>query len=150
MNINAISNLFEFKYQEETYEMPNFAFDSVIIDNSKFIPVSNVEDDKVIIVPMEILEADTNGNYLLKKYLIKFVDRTDVKPFIEAEPAHYKRFPSLYYLYNRNKGLIALDNLNKLSQIDGMPKDLDSFVRKNKIKRKNENDLKLLFTFLYR
>ena len=42
LNINAISNRFEFKYQEDIYEMPNFAFDSVFINNSKFSSISEL------------------------------------------------------------------------------------------------------------
>lgn len=149
LNINAYTNLFEFLYKGEVYEMPNFAFDSVVIGFARFIPVSIVEDDRVKIFSMEVIDSDAKGNYLLKKYIIQFVDFSQAGPYQQAERAHFKKLPPAYYLYSSKNELVELNNLKKLSTQQGMPSGIDSFVKKNKLNKNKVEDLRKIFEFVY-
>lgn len=149
LNINAYNNKFDFIYMEDIFEMPNFAFDSVLIDRDKFIPVSIVEDDRVKIYSMQVLEEDTLGNYLLKKNIIKFIDKKPAKAYQMAEPAQFKSFPPEYYLYNTELELIPLNKLKSLAEYQNMPQDIDVYIRKNHIKTRQEESLRRLFYHIY-
>src|SRR6056297_2112160 len=96
---------------------------------------------------MEVLASDSSGNHLMKRYVAKFMDRVEEKPFIDAKPSHYKQFPPHYYLYFDN-ALVPIDNLRKLSDYMGMPDDIKSYVKREKIRKKDENDLRQLFYYI--
>lgn len=149
LNINAFTNHFEFIYKDEFYEMPNFAFDSVVINSTIFIPVSIVKDDMVNIYSMEVLDSDSKGNFLLKRNVVMFSDKKPAGPYNEAQPPRFIKSDPLYYFNNSDNKLIALSNLKSLSQEEGMPDNLGAFIKKNKIKRNNEASLMRLFSFVY-
>lgn len=148
-NKNAFTNLFEFKYEDAIYEMPNFVFDSVIISNSSYIPVSIKNDHMVSIFSMLVIASDYSDNYLLKKEIVKFMDRVAEKPFIEETPPRYKRFPPEYYIYEGGSNLVKIDKVKALSSEAFSPRDLNEFIKKNKIRKKNENDLVRLFDHIF-
>ena len=149
LNINAYTNQFEFRHEGNVYAMPNFAFDSVVINQSTFIPVSEISNDKLKIFSMEIVDTDAKGNYLLKKYIVKFSEKQEQGPYNQAEPAQFKMAGPEYYFKNTENDLIPLNNLKKLSQKDGMPEDLASFIKKRKIKKNSEARLRELFSYVY-
>lgn len=149
VNKNAYTNHFEFKYEGDIYEMPNYIFDSLFINISLYVPVSIKVDNAMEIYSMEVLRSDGNGNMLLKNEVVKFMDRIDAKPFIEATPARYKKFPPTYYLATKDAEPIQINNLNDLCAEDFAPRDLQTFIRKNKIKKRDESDLKKLFGYMF-
>jgi len=149
LNINAFTNQFEFIYEDDIFEMPNFAFDSVVINDSKFIPVSIVDNDKVNIYSMEVIDMDLKGNYLLKKNIIMFSDAKKAGPYNDAQPALFRKSGPDYFFNNSDNQLISLKNFKNLAQEDGMPENIGAFIKKNKIKKNNELGLKELFVFVY-
>lgn len=149
LNINAFTNQFEFIHEEVVFSMPNFAFDSVVINHMRFIPVSIVEEDKVKIFSMQVLASDTLGNYLLKKHITGFIDKKQAGPYQQAVPAHFKKFPPGYFIYTSKNELIPLEKLNSLERFVYIPDDLNSFIKKNKIKKRDEDDLKVLFKHIF-
>ncbi|MCF8381807.1 MAG: hypothetical protein K9H49_19710 [Bacteroidales bacterium] len=149
LNINAFTNHFEFIYKEDVFEMPNFAFDSVVINGTKFIPVSIIENDKVNIYSMEVIDSDEKSNYLLKKNIVIFSNAKEAGPYNDAQPALFRKSGPEYFFNNAGNTLISLNNFKSLQSVEGMPDDIGSFIKKNKIRRNNEAGLKKLFAFVY-
>ena len=149
LNINAYNRQFEFFYEDIAFAMPNFAYDSVIINGTTFIPVYTVKDDKVDFSAMEVLDTDFKGNYLLKQYNIIFVEAKPPAPYKEPEPAKFVEKPSSYFLYNSDARLEYIGKLKDLPKLEWIPEDLGSYIKENKLKRKNESDLIKIFRYLY-
>ena len=61
LNVNGYTDLFELKYEDRIYEMPNYAFDSVKVGRHTYIPVSEFKNDLITIYSMEVLNKDNKG-----------------------------------------------------------------------------------------
>lgn len=150
LNLNAYTNLFEFIYKNELYTMPNYIFDSVEVNYSVYIPISIVEDDKVKFFIMNLIDTDHKGNYLLKKDIVKFMDRVEEKPFISGEPPRYKKFPPEYYIYTSNKEMVLIDKLKVFSELSDDSEKIDRFIRKGKFRKRNIDNLMEIFNYIYK
>ncbi len=150
LNVNAYSDMFEFQFEEKVYEMPNFTIDSVIIGRSTFIPVVEFKEEKVNYYSMEILARDGKGNYLVKQYVVHLLEATMAKAYHQAEPTRYQSYPVNYYFYNSAaQKLTELSQIKKLKKDPAYPAGLKTFLKENRIRSRNTNDLIELFNFLY-
>lgn len=150
LNVNAYSNLFELKYEDRVYEMPNYAFDSVKVGQSTFIPVSVFKNDLVTFYSMEVLANDKNGNYLVSQYVMHLLEATSAKAYHMASPAKYQSYPNNYFIYNsEERKLYPLRQVKSLSRYLDIDKDLKTFLKENRIHKRDTADLQKLFYFLY-
>lgn len=149
LNFNALSNRVEIMNNDQRYEIPSYAFDSIIVNEQKYIPVSKSEKEKLSFLTMEVLAEDKAGNFLLKNHVVKFIEEQEARPYKDMVPAHFKTFPSQYYFYTAERKLIYLKKLKNLSKYEGFPAEVDDYVKKNKISKKDENSLIQLFSFMF-
>lgn len=150
VNINAYSDMFEISVNENKYEMPNHSFDSVKIGISKFIPVNQFMDDRLRVFTMQVLGEDGKGNYLVKKYVINLLDAQAAKAYQQPRPARYQLFPPNYYFYeSEERKIIPLNTFRELKKAVDNPDELRSFLKENRISKRDISDLQKLFNFVY-
>lgn len=100
----------------------------------------------------EIVFNDQNSNYVLKKN-VKIVYDPNINKstqFINDEPLEFKD-KSKYFIMN-NKGLYVLVRLNKKeikAILTNHAKLVDSFIKKNRIKFRREEDVVKLVNYYY-
>ena len=150
LNVNVYSNLFEIQYEDRVYEMPNYAFDSIVIDQSTFIPVSVFNNEAVTFFSMEILSKDNKGNYLVKEYVVHLLEGTMAKAYHQETKARYQPYPANYYIYeSEERNLIPLRQIKELSKNPEYTVNIKGFIKENRIKKRDVQDLQMLFHFLY-
>lgn len=150
LNINAYSEMFEFLFEGDNFEMPAYAFDSIIIAGSTFIPVSEFKNDVVTFYAMEVIDRDGQGNYLVKEYVINLLEATMAKAYHQPTPARYQVFPANYFIYDSGqRTLVPLRNLRRLEKNLDYPNGTKEFIHENHLKPRKIEDLKKLFRYLY-
>ncbi len=150
VNINSYSDMFEISVNDNKYEMPNHSFDSVKIGVSKFIPVNQFKDDRLTVYTMQVLGEDRKGNYLVKEYVINLLDAQAAKAYQQPRPATYQLFPPKYYFYeSEERKLIPLNTFRVLKKDVDKPEELRSFLKENRINKRDVTDLQKLFNFVY-
>ncbi|MCF8381806.1 MAG: hypothetical protein K9H49_19705 [Bacteroidales bacterium] len=150
LNVNAYTNLFELKFEDRVYEMPNYAFDSVNVAGSTFIPVSVFKNEMVTFYTMEVLARDGKGNFLVQQHIIHLLEATSAKAYHMASPAKYQSYPNNYFIFeSEDRNLYPLRRVKSLTQIEKYSKDLSVFLKENRIRNRSISDLQKLFYFLY-
>lgn len=150
LNINAYSDMCEFEFDGDIYEMPNSAFDSIKVGKITYIPVSVFHDDVIKFYAMEVLDQDGKGNYLVKKYVVEFLEATIARAYHQATPATYQAYPAKYYFYNsKTFKLVALNRPKALLKDPEFPDGLAGYLDENRVKPRNVADLQGLFDYIY-
>ena len=150
LNVNAYSNLFEIQFEDRVYEMPNYAFDSILIDQSTFIPVSVFKNEVVTFYSMEILSKDDKGNYLVKEHVIHLLEGTMAKAYHQETKSRYQSYPANYFIYeSEERNLIPLRQFKELTKNPEFTVNIKDFIKTNKIRKRDIHDLQMLFHFLY-
>ncbi|WP_340114452.1 hypothetical protein [Maribellus mangrovi] len=86
---------------------------------------------------------------LLAKDKAEYQEPKPARPYVEAKPARFVTKNPEYFLYNAASGLVELKNKKSLDGIyPEKSKEIQAFVKKEKIKFSDEEDLSNLVKFL--
>lgn len=146
LRYNNFKDLMEFKKGESAYEI------------SHQFPLSQIMFDGKIYKPFEYKDIDQNrlgyfqelhkGNYSLYcKNNIYFQEAKPAKGYKGATLPMFKKSPTIYYIKTKNE-LIVINNKKDLLKIFSNDKNkLTTFIKKNKIKFKNNTDMISLINY---
>ncbi|MBN1925330.1 MAG: hypothetical protein JW798_05795 [Prolixibacteraceae bacterium] len=144
MRYNVLDNVFQVKYKGNQMYIKSEVIDSVVYLNSTYF-IKNYEDERKV---FEVVK-ETGKNYLLKNNVVEFIPATIGVPFKENVYAHFEEGKPRYYYSIEGKGLIYLFNFNSLNKYyPGSKKAIKSYVKKNKLKFGDEEDLANLLNFI--
>jgi hypothetical protein len=105
------------------------------------------ESGKNIKVAYMTLVEDSNSYSLYKQYKINVNSATTPTGYSEAKPAEFKRTLPWYYISNSEK-LMAVKGLKSIAEVFNTDtKSVKNYLKKNKYKLSNENDLREVVLF---
>lgn len=119
---------------------------NLVIDSKSFRSYQKQEGN-ILEGIYEILEE---GNYLLlEKHKVILKDAVPAKPYGEAKPATFHTKRSSFYILNQEGEFIEIENKKSFLELDvEKSNEIMSFIKKNKIKYSDRNDLKELVQYL--
>ncbi|MEN8117272.1 MAG: hypothetical protein ABFS16_09855 [Bacteroidota bacterium] len=96
-----------------------------------------------------IYEELANGKYtLLAKHRVYLKDAVPAKPYIEPKPATFVKKNSDYLVIDSKGEVIIIKNKKDLTALAEDTSDIQSFLKKNKIKVNKEEDLIAVVNYL--
>lgn len=144
MRYNVLDNVFQVQYKGNLMYIKCDVIDTISYGNKPYIVKELNGENKVL----EILKEVENCS-LLKNLVIEYVPARIGVPFKENVYAHFEKKEPGYYFSIPEKGLINIFNFNSLYKYYPESKnEIKSFVKKNKLKMGNEDDLAMLLSFV--
>ncbi|MCF8357335.1 MAG: hypothetical protein K9H26_01165 [Prolixibacteraceae bacterium] len=144
MRYNVLDNVFQIKYKGKPMYIKSDVIDTVHYNNTTFV-VKKFDGERRV---LEIIKP-LGDNLLLKNQVVEFIPAQVGVPFKDNVYAHFEKEEPGYYFYIPGKGLMYIFNFNSLTKYyPESKKQIKSFVRKNKLKKDNEEDLAILLKFV--
>ncbi len=144
MRYNVLDNVFQIKYKGKPMYIKSDVIDTVYYNQSTFV-VKKFDGERRV---LEILKS-LDDNLLLKNQVMEFIPAQVGVPFKDNVYAHFEQEEPGYYFYIPEKGLMYIFNFNSLTKYyPESKKQIKSFVRKNKLKKDNVEDLALMLKFI--
>lgn len=135
LNKNFTNLTVTFTNNNATYQIFNFINDDNLLDNGFFMVLSN----------------PSSNIKLLLKQTKKFVEREESKSsYQEGKPAHFKTLKDKYYIVVGEQNAVELPkNKKHIAQLfPDFGDDILSFIKKNKIRTSNKEDLIKLVDYI--
>lgn len=97
-----------------------------------------------------VVVSNENGNELLKEENIKYYDKVPAtSSYDKDKPAKFKREDDIYYINVKNNIFYLPSKTKDISKLfPDSSKEIEDFIKKNKIKTKREEDLIKLANFI--
>lgn len=141
---NVYSDAFEARYEGQNMYLSENFIDMVMIKDARFIYYYHEGKKRVF----EII-GQKGDDRLLKRRSKQLTTAVTGVPYQDDKPAAFEdRVPRYFALLSEGK-LLEISNFNVLyKNYPDRKKELQAFIKKNKIKKYSEEDLKKLFAIL--
>ena len=148
INYNAYKDHFEYIEGNVTYAVANpKKINNIVIDGETFIYTKYYNYDNL--KEGYFIEIEDDYISLYKRELISMISPKNIDysstPYINGD---FVRLKPMYYISIYGDPLILLKSKSKLLELFFNHPDLKQFIKKEKIKLHDEDDLKKLITFL--
>ena len=119
--------------------------DTAVIGKNKFKYLAPEENKSV----NGFYEMLVEGNFtLFEKHQIILKDPQAARPYVEAKPARFETKESKFVIQDANGKLTEIKNKNDLLLSESNTEKLELFIKKNKIKPSDKNDMIRFVEFL--
>ena len=120
--------------------------DTIKYNGEIFVRLSKEVGNKAEITFVSLL-AEQNGYSLCKQYRNLLTEAIKEVGYQEAKPAEYKNMPPIYYV-SKDPDTWEIRGINSISEIfDVATKTVKPYLKKNKYKITNEDDLIAVFNY---
>ncbi len=145
--LNYYCGSFEFITNGKIYIATSKAIDSVLVDSATYVyRFLKINGETLYRVVKVIDRAGKNAIYLYRSVEFK----PEVKPnyLVDFKPASFE-WQDPVFIFEVGDKLIILDNFkNLLSSFPGKESEIKNFIKYNKIKKDNPQDLKMLLNYI--
>lgn len=144
MRYNVFLEAFEVKLDNESLYINSKMVDTIFYKNAYYTFKNEGAKQKVF----QILHRDDQSE-LLKKHTVLFIEGSSGVPFKDDVLPHFKHNIPDYYLFSTTTGLTKIVSFKDFNTIaPDKAEEIKRFIKKNKLKKKNEADLVKLFMFV--
>jgi hypothetical protein len=145
--LNYFRSNFEFVVEGKTYLVDAATIDSIVVNNTTyFYKVFDIYGKKLPRV-IEVVGREKN-NLVYKFTEVEFKPEVKAGGYVEPKPARYDWLEPVY-LFEIAGNLIVLTNFKKLtSTFPEKEKEIKKFIKENRIKKDDPNDLKKLLAYI--
>jgi len=144
LRYNVFLEAFEVKLDNESLYINSNLVDTIFYKNAYYVFKNEGLKQKVF----QVLHRDDQAE-LLKKHTVHFIEGSSGVPFKEDVLPHFKNSIPDYYLFSTTTGLTRIVSFKDFNTIaPDKAEEIEVFIKKNKLKKKNEADLVKLFRFV--
>lgn len=144
MRYNVFLEAFEVKLDDESFYINSNLVDTIFYKFAYYTFKNDGSKQKVF----QLLHRHEQAE-LLKKHTVLFIEGSSGVPYKEDVSPHFKHIMPEYYLYSAASGLTRIVSLKDFNTIaPDKADDINVFIKRNKLKKKNEADLVKLFRFV--